>query len=76
MTATSRVYRIKSMGGVESHMRVLREGPDGYQVLITSRSEGRNRTSEEFISRDLVESCLRTGYLTEVKNTAREVARA
>jgi hypothetical protein len=61
-----RIYRVKSVDGVQTLMRILREDDNGYQILITSRSEGRNRTSEEFISRELVQSCLRTGYLTEV----------
>ncbi|HUX51598.1 MAG TPA: hypothetical protein VMW73_12430 [Spirochaetia bacterium] len=65
-TSRSKIFRVKSVDGMQTFMRILKESHDGYQILITSSSEGRDRTSEEFISRDLVESCLRTGYLTEV----------
>lgn len=68
-TATnSRVFRVKTVNGVETYMRILRDTEDGYDILITSQSRGRERTSEEYISRELVQSCMRTGYLTEVAN--------
>ncbi len=66
-TAHSRLFRVKTVSGVETFMRILHDTTDGYQILITSRSDGRERTSEDYISRALVDSCLRTGYLTEVK---------
>ncbi|WP_455382314.1 hypothetical protein [Salinispira pacifica] len=75
-TAHPRLFRVKTVSGVETHMRILHDTADGYQILITSRTDGRERTSEEFISRELVESCLRTGYLTEVaQNSAIGAAR-
>ena len=68
-TATSsRVFRVKTVNGVETYIRILRDTEDGYDILITSQSHGRERTSEEYISRALVQSCMRTGYLTEVTN--------
>ena len=66
-TAHPRLFRVKSVSGVETHMRILDDTDGGYRILITTQSDGRERTSEEFISRSLVESCMRTGYLTEVK---------
>ncbi len=65
-TTHSRVFRVKTVNGVETYIRILRDTVDGYDILITSQSGGRERTSEEYISRELVESCMRTGYLTEV----------
>ena len=39
---------------------------EGYDVRITSEYEDYNKSIEEFMSRELFDSCLRTGYITKI----------
>ena len=63
------LYRIKGMDGIESYMQILREEADGYYIHIHSSTPFGENDSQEYISFDLFESCLRTGYLTPVANS-------
>lgn len=57
-------YKVKGIDGVETYIRVVADHGDGYDIVITSLSEGRVKESSEFIGRDLLEACLRTGYIS------------
>lgn len=70
VASKTRIYRVKGISGLDTHMRVLRENDEGFEILITTRTESRTRTSQEFISRSLLDSCLRTGYLLPVDDGA------
>lgn len=60
-----KVYRVKGSDELRTYIEVLGERDGGYDVLITSVREFATRQSEEHISRDLLDSCLRTGYIEE-----------
>jgi hypothetical protein len=62
-----REYIVKGMPGIETRMRLLQRRGNGYDVKIESRNEYGVRESREYIEDHLLECCLRTGYLTEVK---------
>ncbi len=62
----NRQYRVKGIAGIETYIELLTETEGGYESRLTSISEHGIRESCEFISHELLESCLRTGYLTEV----------
>ena len=63
----NRQFRVKGISGVETYIELLEATPGGYEVQITSISESGIRESNEQISDELLDSCLRTGYLVEVK---------
>ena len=48
-------------------MTIVREMEDGYVVKIVRDLDGYQDIKTDYISRELFESCLRTGYLTEIK---------
>ena len=62
----NRQYRVKGIAGIETYIELLTETEGGYESRLTSISEHGIRESCEFISHELLDSCLRTGYLTEV----------
>lgn len=59
------VYQVKSLPSQPTLLHVLRESDGGFFVRITRTVQDYTRQSEEFISKQLFESCLRTGYFTE-----------
>lgn len=61
-----RSFAIKSSPAQPAYVDVLKENPHGYLVRIRRVQQDYVKESEEFISRQLFEACLRTGYFTEV----------
>lgn len=66
----NRRYRVKGISGIETYIELLTEVPGGYDARITSIAEYGVRESCEFISTDLLDSCIRTGYLAPVEEHA------
>ena len=62
----NRQFRVKGISGIETHIELLAETAGGFEARITSTGEYGVRESCEYISDDLLESCLRTGYLIEL----------
>lgn len=56
-------YQVKGIKGLNTMLEITETNAEGYRIRITSVSDGNERTSEEFITRHLLETCLRTGYL-------------
>ncbi len=69
-------YKIKSSEGVNSFMEILKEQHDGYEVIITCIYEDYKKEMKEFLNKQLFDTCLRTGYLTPIDNSARLLASA
>lgn len=62
----NRRYKVKGISGIETYIELLTTAPGGFEARITSVTEYGVRESCEFISTELLESCTRTGYLSEV----------
>ena len=60
-------YRVKGIPGLETYVELLNEVAGGFEARITSVNDHGIRESCEFISNDLLDSCVRTGYLIEAK---------
>jgi hypothetical protein len=60
-------YTLKSIGKNTDYMTILRELEDGFVVKIVRDMDGYNDIKTDYISKELFDSCLRTGYLTEIK---------
>jgi len=56
-------FTIKSSGGDPSLLELLDETEGGYFVRIVHRHEAWEDIREDFMSRDLFDTCLRTGYI-------------
>lgn len=63
----NRQFRVKGIEGVETHIEILNEAEGGYETRVTSTTATGIRESFEFITDELLESCLRTEYLEPVE---------
>lgn len=59
-------YKLKSLGN-NDYLTIVREMEDGYVVRIIRDMDGYEDVKTDYISKELFESCIRTGYLTEIK---------
>lgn len=67
MEGTMKNFAIKSSAAQPAFLEVLKENPTGYFVKICRQNHDYVKESEEFISKQLFEVCLRTGYFTELQ---------
>ena len=61
-------YTLKSIGKATDYLTIVRETEDGYAVRIVRDKDGYNEVTNDFISKSLFETCIRTGYLTKIAN--------
>ena len=59
-------YIVKGNGAVKTYLEILSEKEEGFDIRIISEYEDYSKSIDEYMSRDLFESCLRTGYLTRI----------
>jgi hypothetical protein len=59
-------FAIKSEGETPSLLELLKETEGGYYVRIVHHHEDWEDVKEDFMSRDLFDTCLRTGYIAEL----------
>ncbi len=60
-------FTLKSIGKNTDYMTIIRELEDGFVVKIVRDMDGYNDIKTDYISKELFDSCVRTGYLTEIK---------
>ncbi len=60
-------FSLKSIGSRQDYLTIVREMDDGYVVRIIRDMDGYEDVKTDYISKELFESCIRTGYLTEIK---------
>ncbi len=60
-------YTLKSIGKNTDYMTIIREMDDGFVVKIVRDLDGYEDIKTDYISKELFESCIRTGYLKEIK---------
>lgn len=60
-------YSLKSLGNKNDYMTILKEYNDGYVIKIVRDLDGYEEVKTDYLSRELFESCIRTGYLTEIE---------
>lgn len=64
-------YSLKSLGNNNDYMTILQEKEDGYIIRIVRDMDGYNDIKTDFLSKELFDSCIRTGYLTEIEETVK-----
>lgn len=62
-----KTYLLNSVGNEKEYMFILREMEDGYIVKITRNIDGKENVHTDYISKTLFNSCIRTGFLKEIK---------
>lgn len=67
-------YTLKSIGKNSDYMTIVRETEDGYVVRIVRDRDGYNDVTTDYMSKALFESCLRTGYLTQIEEAPAKLA--
>lgn len=60
-------YYIRGLSGSSDYLSVLEENDEGFMVRIYRDQDGYEKIIDDFMSRSLFESCLRTGYLLEME---------
>ncbi len=66
MNTVGKTYKVQGLNGFETVISILGENEKNLDILMTSTTAwGRNESNEE-LSKDLFESCVRTGYLEEI----------
>ena len=64
-------YALKSLGNSADYIMILRETDDGFIVRIVRDRDGYEDVATEFMSRQLFDSCVRTGYLKKIEYEAK-----
>jgi hypothetical protein len=63
-------YYIRSAPGLAEYLSILRETDDGFMVRIYRDMDGYEKIIDEFMTKTLFDSCVRTGYLSEMEEKA------
>ena len=67
-------YCVKCEPGRVEFLVVIRESESGYQVRVVRVKDGWEKVVEQSMPKALFETCLKTGYIYEVKEAATSVA--
>ena len=60
-----KLYRVKGSPLVQEYVKIVSENQMGFDVVIIKIADAITKEYNDFISRALFESCLRTNYLEE-----------
>jgi len=63
-------YRVKGRGSFSTFVEIIEEYDDSYKLLMKRVSDSSVREKTEMMSKHLFELCVRTGFLTAVKEAA------
>ncbi|MBU0927851.1 MAG: hypothetical protein KKA67_08885 [Spirochaetes bacterium] len=63
---TMKTFAIKSTDRAPSVLELMGEIEDGYVVRIVRHRDDWDDVSEEFMTRELFDTCVRTGYIYEM----------
>lgn len=67
-------YCIKCETGRIEFLDILYETEEGYMTRVVRVKDGYEKNIEEFMSHQLFDLCIKTGYLYEMKGAANSVA--
>ncbi len=67
-------YCIKCEPGRVEFMDILKETTGGFMVRVTRERDGYEKILDEFMSKELFETCINTGFLYKMENARHSVA--
>ena len=62
-------YSLKMLGNQNDFFTIISQNKDGYNIKISRNNNGKKTETFDFISKEVFDFSLKTGYLTEVKKT-------
>ncbi len=62
-----KTYYIMNAKGKNDYLSIINENESGFMACIYRDEDGYEETIENFMSRELFEMCLRTGYIVEAE---------
>ena len=62
-------YSLKMLGNQNDFFTIISQNNDGYNIKISRNINGKKTETLDFISKEVFDFSLKTGYLTEVKKT-------
>lgn len=65
-----KTYEIKSCEGQKASFTIISTTKAGFKIKIMREKNGYETVTEDFLSKELFETCLRTGYIREIKTPA------
>ena len=69
-------YSLKGHGTTNDYMMIVREMDEGFVIRIVRDLDGYEDVTTDYMSKTLFDSCIRTGYLTEIAAAEKLVANA
>ena len=67
MKAIGKQFQVRGSHGIDKTMFILGEQNDAYKIHMVTRSPYGVLESDEELSKELFASCLRTGFINEIK---------
>ena len=67
-------YCIKCRSGKIEYFDVISENEEGLSIRLTRLSDGSEKIFEEFMSRQLFNICMKTGYIFQLEKNVLTVA--
>ncbi|MDY4152250.1 MAG: hypothetical protein SOX89_01645 [Treponema sp.] len=62
-------YSLQMLGNQNDFFTIISQNKDGYNIKISRNINGKKTETLDFISKEVFDFSLKTGYLTEVKKT-------
>ena len=62
-------YSLKMLGNQNDFFTIISQNKDGYNIKISRNINEKKTETLDFISKEVFDFSLKTGYLTEVKKT-------
>ena len=66
-------YSLRTIYESNDFITILNETDEGYVIRIVRDRDGYEEVTNEFMTKELFETCLRTGYLTKIESSSRKL---
>ena len=61
-------YALKGYGDTKDYMQIVKKLDDGYVVKIVRDMDGYDDITTDFMSQELFDTCIRTGYIVKIES--------
>ena len=61
-------YALKGYGETKDYMQIVNKLDDGYVVKIVRDMDGYDDITTDFMSQELFDTCIRTGYIVKIES--------
>ena len=70
MKTNGKIFKVRGSHGIDKTMFIRGESDGAFKIHMVTRSPYGVMESDEMLTRELFESCLRTGFIQEIKNSS------